>query len=152
MKTLCVVPCGKRKIWDKEDKAKSGAAAAKDAYTGAYSRKCKEYAEIFYPRNWCILSAKYGFVFPEELIPGPYNVSFNDKKTCPITIDALVQQIRQKELDDVEKVVVLGGKSYSAIVEKAFQGKTIINPLANCRGLGYMMHKINEAIKDKKAL
>ena len=158
MKNLCIVPCGKRKIWDekpKENESKPvdlGPVEAKCAYTGPFSTKCREYAEKFYPGEWCILSAKYGFVLPEEMISGPYNVSFNDKKTCPITIDELILQVRQKKLDDIENVVVLGGKRYASIAEKAFPGKSVSNPLANCRGLGYMMQKINHAIRNGNTL
>lgn len=103
MKNLCIVPCGKRKIWDNESDL--GSVKAKCAYIGPFSKKCMEYAEKFYPKEWCILSAKYGFVLPEEMISGPYDVSFNDKKTCPITIDELIQQIRQKKLDEIENVI-----------------------------------------------
>lgn len=145
MKNLCIVPCGKHKVWDKKPKLES--VEARYAYDGPFSRKCMEYAEKFYPMEWCILSAKYGFMLPGELIPGPYDVSFSDSKTCHISIDALIQQIKQKELCEIESIVVLGGKRYAAIAEKAFQGKSVLTPLADCRGLGYMMQKMNEAIR-----
>jgi hypothetical protein len=148
MKTLCIVPCGKRKIWNDISKYDLGSVEAKYVYTGLFSTKCQEYAKKFYPSEWCILSAKYGFVLPEEMISGPYDVSFNDQKTCPITIDELIQQIKLKKLDEIEQIVVLGGKTYAAIAEKAFPGKSVTNPLANCRGLGYMMQKINQAIRN----
>jgi hypothetical protein len=150
MKNLCIVPCAKRKIWD--NKPDLGPVEAKYAYVGPFSTKCRKYAEKFHPGEWCILSAKYGFVLPEEMISGPYDVSFNDKKTCPITIDELIQQIKQKRLDEIENVVVLGGKRYATIAEKAFLGKSVSNPLANCRGLGYMMQKINQAIRNGDTL
>jgi len=145
METLCIVSCGKRKIWDKNPNA--GFVKAKDVYTGHFSVKCKEYAEKFYANSWCILSAKYGFIFPEEKIPGTYNVSFKDKKTHPIGVDDLILQIEQKGLNNYDRIVVLGGKSYAKVINKAFEGKIIFNPLANCKGLGYMMHYLNESIK-----
>ncbi|HNS79734.1 MAG TPA: hypothetical protein PKM17_13890, partial [Syntrophorhabdus sp.] len=52
METLCIVPCGKRKIWDKNPNA--GFVKAKDVYIGHFSIKCKEYAEKFYANSWCI--------------------------------------------------------------------------------------------------
>lgn len=146
MRNLCIVPCGMRKIWDEKGKRDLGSVEAKYVYTGSFSTKCRDYAEKFYPGEWCILSAKYGFVLPGEIISGPYDVSFNDIKTCPITIDQLVQQIKQKNLDEIENIIVLGGKKYASIVEKAFPGKLVSNPLENCRGMGYMMQKINQAI------
>jgi len=33
-----------------------------------------------------------GFLFPDEIIEGPYNISFNDKKMNPISIEALIEQ------------------------------------------------------------
>ena len=84
------------------------------------------------------------------MIPGPYDASFNNKKSCPITIDELIQQI--KGLDEIENVIVLGGKKYTAVVEKVFFGKLVTNPLANCRGSGFMMQKINQAIKSGNLL
>jgi len=50
-------------------------------------------------------------------------------------------------LNNYDRIVVLGGKSYVKVINKAFEGKIISNPLANCKGLGYMMHHLNESIK-----
>lgn len=149
MKTLCVISCGENKIWDKNPNA--GPVKAKDVYIGHFSIKCKQYAEKFYADSWCYLSAKYGFVFPEEKIPGPYNVSFNNNKTHPIEIDDLILQIKQKGLNDYDKIVILGGKSYTEVINKTFKGKIIYNPLTNCKGLGYMMRKLNDLIRMDKA-
>ena len=88
MKTLCIVPCGNRKIWDKNPKA--GPTKAECVYIGPFAKKCREYAMRFYPSSWYILSAKYGFLFPDELVTGPYNESFNDRKTNPITTKELL--------------------------------------------------------------
>jgi len=62
MRTLCVIPCGKTKIWDKKPDA--GSTNARDVYIGPFAKKCREYAEKFYSTSWCILSAKHGFLFP----------------------------------------------------------------------------------------
>lgn len=96
MKTLCIVPCGKKKIWEKNPKA--GPTKAKNVYIGPFAKKCREYAEKFYPYSWCILSAKYGFLFPNDVVLGPYNVSFNDRKTNPITTKELSAQVIEKDL------------------------------------------------------
>ena len=45
MENLCIVPCGKRKIWD--SKPNLTTVKAKCAYTGVFSLKCIEYAEKF---------------------------------------------------------------------------------------------------------
>lgn len=145
MKTLCIIPCGSAKIWDKNPQ--TGATAARDVYIGGFSKKCKEYAEKFYPSSWCILSAKYGFLLPDEIIPEQYNVSFNDKSTNPITLKELAAQAVNKGLITCDNVVVLGGKNYVRFAKKVFSAKEIIAPLSDCRGIGYMMGRLNKLIK-----
>ena len=87
MKTLCVGPCGKAKNWDKNPEA--GATPAREVYTGPFAKKCREYAETFYGEEYVILSAKYGFLRPEDLVPESYEVTFKDKRTNPISVQAL---------------------------------------------------------------
>jgi len=146
MKTLCIVPCGKAKIWDKNENA--GATKARNVYIGPFATKCREYAEKFFPSSWCILSAKYGFLFPDDIISENYNVSFKHKKTNPINNTKLSEQVSEKELDKYEQLVILGGKEYFAIAEKVFHSKKIVNPLRGCKRNGEMMSKIKKWIKD----
>lgn len=145
MRVLCIIPCGDKKIWDK--KPNLGPQKARDVYIGPFATKCREYAEQFYPSSWVILSAKYGFLFPEDIVPGPYNVSFNKKSTNPIPVKELRYQAERKGLFKYEKIVVLGGKKYTQIVKEVFSNKEIYVPLSGCRGIVDMMGKLNDAIK-----
>ena len=145
MKTLCIVPCGKRKIWDKNPNA--GPTKAEHVYFGPFAKKCREYATRFYPSLWCILSAKYGFLFPSDIVPSPYNVSFNDKRTNPITTKELSAQVVERKLSNYERIVILGGKNYVEIANEVFSSKEILTPLSDCKGIGYMMGKLNDSIK-----
>lgn len=116
---LVIVPCSARKIWDKEPQR--GPTPAKNAYTGPLFRLARRFAEIHnYP--WIILSAKYGFIEPDYIIPENYNVTFNDLKTNPVTVDVLRRQVEEKKLHRYKKIIVLGGKHYVDAVRKAFQG------------------------------
>ena len=144
--TLCIIPCGSKKIWDKNQNA--GPTKAKNVYIGPFAKKCKEYAETFYPNAWCVLSAKYGFLFPEDIVEGSYNVSFNDRNTNPISVVELEKQVEEKKME-YDSIIVLGGKNYVKIVKQVFKGKTIITPLSDCSGIGYMMEKLNNLIKGK---
>ncbi|MFH1984985.1 MAG: DUF6884 domain-containing protein [Pseudomonadota bacterium] len=144
MRTLCIVPCGKTKIWDKYPKA--GPTMAKHVYTGPFAKKCRGYAELFYPDSWYILSAKYGFLKPGDIIPGPYNVSFNSKKTHPIDIQTLKKQAGRRKLNRFSNVVVLGGRNYVAIAREVFSTKPIHAPLTGSGGIGNMMKRLNELI------
>ncbi len=150
MKVLCVIPCGNKKIWDKKPDA--GPQKAREVYIGSFASKCKEYAEKFYPSSWVIISAKYGFLFPDDILSGSYNVTFNDKSTNSITIEELKSQAEEKGLYDYDKIIVLGGKNYVRIVKNVFQNKEIYSPLSDCKGIGYMMGKLKDAIEKGKSL
>ena len=74
---LVIVPCGRAKIWDKHPDA--GPTAAADAYTGAPFTVNRHYAEQA-GGDWVILSAKYGFLRPTDLIPGTYETTFKRRR------------------------------------------------------------------------
>jgi hypothetical protein len=150
MKTLCVIPCGSKKIWDLDPGA--GPTQAKDVCVGTFASKCRAYAEEFYPGNWVMLSAKYGFLRPDEIIPRWYNVSFNDPKTRPVTVEMLICMVEEKGLGDYERIVALGGKNASELVRQVFIDKEVIVPLSDCKGIGYMMGVLSEAIKAKREI
>ena len=133
MRTLCVVPCGKAKIWDKYPKA--GPREAREVYTGSFAKKCREYAERFYGEEYVILSAKYGFLRPDEVIEGTYNVSFNDPKSKPIGVRALKEQAREKGLLGYERIVVLGGKNYQGMAEETCPDPALAPFLGDTYGL-----------------
>jgi len=148
MRTLIVISCGKRKIWDENPTASP--TKAQDAYTGTPFKVNKEYAEKF-SGKWVILSAKYGFLEPDFVIPENYNVTFKDLSTNPISISQLRNQVKQKRLDAFDTVIVLGGRDYAQAVSKAFSGLkvTIKNPLNGLR-LGKALAKVKNAIDQKK--
>ncbi len=114
---LVIVPCGRRKIWDKDPN--QGPTPARDVYTGAPFKVNREYAERFAER-WVILSAKYGFIPPDFMIPGPYNVTFKDVSTNPVSVSTLREQIQAQSFDRFEMVIGLGGREYRAAVKRAF--------------------------------
>src|SRR6266567_8790715 len=115
--TLVIVPCGQGKIWDKYPEA--GPTAARDAYTGAPFKVNREFAQTFAER-WVVLSAKYGFISPESVIPGPYEVTFKRKLTGPIPVSTLAEQVRDQSLGQFELVIGLGGKEYVSAIREAF--------------------------------
>ena len=150
MKDLCIVTCGKKKIWDINPN--TGPKEAKEVYIGPLSKKAKEYAEKYHPKSWMILSAKYGFIYPDEIIPKNYDVCFHDKKSKTISLDKLKMQADKKNFDEYDSITVLGGKFYTKLIIDLFPNKKIINPLDGCKGIGYMLKKINDSIKDNKKL
>jgi len=146
-KTLVVVPCGKRKIWKKNPDA--GPTEAKDAYTGTSFKVNREYAERFADKG-VILSAKYGFIEPDFVIPEDYNMTFSDKSSDPISMDSLRDQASR--LDRFDNVVALGGIKYGDKVKIAFQetGIDVLTPTAGLP-IGKAMRKVKDAVRQGQA-
>jgi hypothetical protein len=143
---LVIVPCGQRKIWEKQPDA--GATVARDAYVGSPFTVNRRFAESF-GESWLILSAKYGFIEPDFVIPGPYDTTFKRKSSGPISTERLQAQVRERDLDRYEHVIGLGGKEYRRAVEAAFEGTAVQLhfPFFGLR-VGEAMQAINRAVAE----
>lgn len=143
---LVVVPCGKAKVWDREPQA--GPTAAAQAYTGPPFLAHRAYAEAA-GGDWVVLSAKWGFLWPTDPVPGPYDVTFNDRRTRPIDLLALRQQVAPRGLASYAEVVGLGGEEYRAAVRVAFglTGAHLSFPFAGLP-LGKMIQAVRKATLD----
>lgn len=145
--TLVIVPCGQGKIWDK--KPYLGSVQACDVYTGAPFKVNRDYAERF-GDSWVILSAKYGFILPDFKISESYNVTFKKKSTNSVSLQVLVEQIKNLRLDTFDIVIGLGGKEYREMIEQAFKDFSIRVdfPFAGLP-LGVGMKAIRKAIESQ---
>lgn len=145
LRKLCIIPCGSAKVWDKNPNA--GPQKAKDIYTGIFAVACQRYAASFYD-HWVILSAKHGFLCPNDVIPESYNVSFIKPSDETISNEELRNQARKKELLNFNEITVLGGKHYVDRAMKVFdQGQSFNLPLSDCKGIGYMLQKLTNALE-----
>ena len=146
MSVLVVVPCGMRKIWDVDHGA--GPTPARNAYVGAPFKVNRRYAEKFADR-WVILSAKYGFIDPDFIIPENYDVTFKRPETQPVSLGELRRQIVEKGLNNFSKVVVLGGRDYVDVARRAFEGfeVTVVAPTFGLP-IGKAMKRVRKAIQD----
>lgn len=149
MKRLCIIPCGAKKIWDLYPEA--GETMAQSAYQSPFHRACQEYARTFFA-DWVILSAKHGFLLPETIVPANYDVAFGTNHPEMLTNEQLIRQKKEKRLDDFEEVVVLGGKKFWSIIEEVFPHQRAEYPLADCKGIGLMLQKLNQAVEQKKEI
>lgn len=118
---LVIASCGDEKVWKRRPHA--GATAAQDAYASSPFKKSRHYAEHF-RAQWLILSAKYGFIEPEFIIPENYNVSFYDANAVPVT--TLREQVAAKGLVRFKTVGVLGSETYWRRVVEAFDGSSAV--------------------------
>ncbi len=144
MNTLVIIPCGKKKIWDRYPYV--GPTKAKDVYISGYFRWNRRYAEKFGDK-WVILSAKYGFIDSDFIISENYDVSFTDRSTETVSLNKLKRQVSDMKLMDFDTIIFLGGKVYADIVSKAFEDYNveIIKPFTGLK-LGEYMSKVKEAV------
>jgi hypothetical protein len=141
---LVVIPCGSAKIWASNPHA--GPTRARHAYVSSHFRNNLHYAETF--GDTClILSAKYGFITPDFVIPDSYEVTFKRKVTKPITPSQLADQVRQQHLERFSLVEVVAGADYADCVRTAFAHSSVrINcPLAGLP-LGKGWQRVNRAL------
>lgn len=145
---LVVIPCSRTKIWDKEPWR--GPTPASTAYIGKLFKANRPYAERF-GTTWRILSAKYGLIAPDFVIPENYDVEFKDTAKGPVGLDTLRHQVVEQRLDRFPVVVALGGKIYTDFVRDAFaHDGTADKVRIPFPGLpiGKAMHAVKTAVKD----
>lgn len=142
---LVIIPCGKKKIWD--DGKIKGPVRAKDAYTGTMFKLGALYAKAC-DADWIILSAKYGFIRPDEEIEA-YDVTFKRKSSNPISYKELSAQIFKEKFNNYNEVIGLGGKEYrKAIIDSfACNGRTDIATPFEGLSMGHYLHALKEAIQ-----
>ncbi|HEB2435096.1 DUF6884 domain-containing protein [Bacillus sp. 22475] len=146
MKRLCIIPCGKKKIWDKH--SNYGPMEAKDVYISPFGKACQAYASMFF-ENWVILSAKHGFLRPNDIVLKNYDLAFDSKNDEVISIEKLQKQMVDKSLLQFDEIVLLAGKKHKKVVTKLYPEEMITYPLEGCKGIGYMLQRLKEAVKEE---
>ncbi|MFD2706406.1 DUF6884 domain-containing protein [Salibacterium lacus] len=143
MAPLCIIPCGKKKIWDLDPEA--GAVYAKDAYQGTLHRKCRTYAEAN-GCDWTILSARHGFLLPYDIVPENYDTGFHFPKDEIIADETLTQQWQEKNLYAADTLVLLAGKKHETVLKRVLAQPEQYRwqkPLQGCRGIGEMLQRLD---------
>ncbi|MFD1039073.1 DUF6884 domain-containing protein [Virgibacillus byunsanensis] len=150
MKQLSIIPCGRKKIWDVD--VHMGAVPTKKAYVGTFHKLCRNYAEKF-TDQWVVLSAKHGFLLPEDIVNQNYDVTFNHKSSEIISYNALQEQVTNKGLDQFDELIVLTGKKYKKVIYGSFNNSVSCSfPLLNCSGIGYMQQVLKNAVQENKPI
>lgn len=141
---LIIIPCGRRKIWGVSPDA--GPTRAALAYTGAPFKMNRRYAESFSSR-WMILSAHYGLIEPDFMIPAPYDTTFNRSSSHPIAVERVTEQVGEQGLFLFGAVEGLGGKHYRRVLTEAFRpyGIRVEFPFAGLT-VGRAMRAIKQAL------
>ncbi|SDJ76492.1 DUF6884 domain-containing protein [Sediminibacillus albus] len=151
MPKLCIIPCGKKKVWD--IKGDIGPVPAKEAYIGTLHRLCENYANHF-QLDWVVLSAKHGFLLPDDIVPENYDLTFNHKSDRIVTTEFLQKQIHTKGLDNYQQCIVLTGKKYNRVIHNSFQATSphVVFPLQGCGGIGRIQQQLKQAVENNQAL
>ncbi|GGE60547.1 DUF6884 domain-containing protein [Priestia taiwanensis] len=149
MKRLCIIPCGKKKIWDVIPEV--GPTIAKQVYISPFGKACQEYASTFFC-TWVVLSAKHGFLFPDDVVDENYDLAFDSKDSKVITGEELYEQMIKKQLIEYDEVVVLGGKKHYRVVENLYPKEKLTFPLQGLKGIGYMLQRLNRAVEEEKEI
>ena len=142
---LGIVPCSKEKIWDLFPNRKG--VQAQFAYRSAFHTYTRKYAQL-YCDQYLILSAKYGLMKPDFIIPRSYDVTFS-RATDPYVSK---RELRQQALryPYAKKLIVLCPRAYAKRIEDAFSFSTIAMdfPLRGVGGFGAMHTFLKRAIVD----
>ncbi|MGH0432335.1 DUF6884 domain-containing protein [Bacillus hominis] len=149
MKRLCIIPCGKKKIWDKYPDY--GEVEAKDVYISPFGKACQAYAAEFF-ENWVILSARHGFLRPNDIVKEDYDLAFDSKSDEIISIEQLKQQMIDKSLLQFDEIVLLAGKKHKKVVTKLYSEEVITYPLEGCKGIGYMLQRLKGAVEGQQEI
>jgi hypothetical protein len=72
-----------------------------------------------------ILSAKLRFLWPADIVPGPYEATFKRRSTNRIRPTALREQAKRMALGRYDETIGLGGKEYHAVMKAAFEGTRV---------------------------
>lgn len=104
-------PLRQEKIWDVH--SDTGPVRAEDAYLSPFHQACEQYAKAFFD-EWVILSAKHGFLRPDDIVPGNYDVTFGTGHPEIMALDEPRRQFHEKGFSDIEELVMLGGKNTEA--------------------------------------
>ncbi|MGO0061214.1 DUF6884 domain-containing protein [Brevibacillus fluminis] len=149
-KRVCIIPCGAKKIWDIVPEA--GPTMAKDAYRSAFHQACQSYAKAFFA-DWLILSAKHGFLAPDDWVVANYDCAFGTDNPAIIGVEALRESAAAKRLDQYGTIVLLGGKKFVPVLAPLVgEGQRIERPLAHCRGIGTMVQTLKRAVEEDREL
>ncbi len=146
-KTLVIVPCVKKKIWDKDPLAKS--VKAEEAYISNYFNLCKHYAKRFSDK-WIIFSGKFGILEPEEIFDNNYNTKLRPSEEFKIKVKKQMESIMSKRFTHI---ISLCGVEYSNFLKEVLIefGLTVNTPLDGMR-IGIRQRKLKMCLVNNNNL
>jgi len=141
-RTLVVIPCAKTKVWDLPGRLVPKVVTVRSAYISQLFRQMVMYAE-FMEADWTVLSAKHGFLRPDDVIE-KYDVTFNNPGSGVAPSSLLRDQVERFGLGRYGQVLCLGGRLYLDRAAEAFGAKRIFTPFAGLP-IGYLKKSLKKA-------
>lgn len=141
-KVLIITECTKEKLGYNS----SIKAPAQKMYQGRLFKTTKEYAKTM-GFDYVIISAKYGLLFPEDVIEG-YDKVLQTREDIE-EIRPIVEDRLKRVIKKYEKIIVIAGEKYRDVLRNLWDDRfiTIIS-----KGYGDLCKTIKEAIPQKKTL
>lgn len=119
---VCVLSCGAKK--------RSQAAPARELYVGPLFTEGLRYAESLRPDRLLILSAAFGLVEPDRVLP-PYNVRLPASGLTQDHFGLYVREQLVRLFPAPGELTILAGEDYAALLRPlADDGWTIREPIA----------------------
>ncbi|MCD6371623.1 MAG: hypothetical protein J7L39_02785, partial [Candidatus Aenigmarchaeota archaeon] len=135
-KVLVIAACSQTKLGN-TPKVK---AKAKDMYQGRLFKLTRKLCE-FYKWDYVIISAKYGLLFPEEVIEG-YEKFLKTKKDIEEIKPKVIPKLKEI-IPSYEYVLVIAGKNYREVLRNLIDEKFIF---IKARGYGDLCSKVISTI------
>lgn len=135
-KVLVITGCTKNKCILLEGMT----APAKELYQGTLFKKTREFCERS-GYDYRIISAKYGFVHPEDELP-TYEKMLK-KKSDIVAIQPSVEKGLSEIIDTFDTILVIAGKNYRETLRNVIDERFVF---VKSRGIGDLVHIVSEAI------
>jgi len=141
-KVLVITECTKEKLgYDSSIKA-----PAKKMYQGRLFKTVRDYSKAM-GFDYVIISAKYGLIFPDDIIEGYEKVLQTQKDVK--NIQSLVEDRLKAILENYDKVVVIAGEKYRKVLQNLWDDRFIA---VRSKGYGDLCSIVEKAIPKAKPL
>ena len=133
---LVITGCTKKKL----DSVGTVAAPAKEMYQGMLFQKVRKYAEGM-GFDYAIISAKYGLLFPDDIIEG-YEQVLRARADVESLQSAVEDRLREI-IDQYDQIVVIAGKDYRLVLENIWDNRFVF---LKARGIGDLCSLVGRSI------
>ena len=141
-KVLVITECTKEKLgYDSSTKT-----PAKKMYLGRLFKTVKEYSEGM-GFDYVIISAKYGLIFPDDIIEG-YEKALQTKEDVK-NIQSLVEEKIRSLLRNYDKIVVIAGEKYRDVLRNLWDERFVT---IRSKGYGDLCSIIEKATPKSNSL